>query len=812
MGKECRQHAITKFKYRARSALATVQSGTWLWLSWPWWMAIGLLVVPFLARLWLSRWLFALGIFASLWIVSRKSRVLSGAAILVTLGGIWGTLYGQSTLNRVLPETLIKQDVWVEGTVQDLPRRQSRALRFKFNIDSLEHGSQTHVFSGEVLLNWYKPFPKLKAGQRWRLKLRLKPASGSLNPGGFNYAQWLFSQGIRATGYVREPQNAVLLEGENPVHHFDQLRGQVQQFINARGLEHGGLLNALAVGVRTGISEQQWQVFRDTGTAHLIAISGLHIGMVAAIAYMLGKWLWRNSLLVRTQYPAQKVARIFAVLGAVIYAALAGFSLPTLRALLMLLAYFSLQFLRRNPGSLFSLGFVLLVVLVFNALAPLGAGLWLSFSAVGAIALVVRGEPLSDGRMGSDDPSSVYAGKVKHWFRQWWRVQWAVFIGLLPLSLFFFQQVSLVGLLANFIAIPVIASLVVPLVLLALFCLFVGLQALSAQLLMLADTLLGWLWPLLEWLSGLPFAIWVSPAPAIWVVMLCAAGTMIMLRVGSGKIRFLGALCFLPLLISPRALLEEGAFRLHVLDVGQGLAVVVETQQHAVLYDAGIKYPSGFDAGSAIVVPFLRQQGITGLDGVVASHDNLDHVGGMGSVLRNHPQARRYSSAGFYDRSEPCIAGVKWQWDGVRFSFVYPEPGNSGTDNNDSCVLKIESRFGSALLTGDIEREAEKRLIERAPVSLRGIDVLVVPHHGSKTSSTEGFIRLLNPTLAIVSAGYLNRFKHPHANILKRYAAHDIRVLNTASSGWIKLEFDQQGVTATPWREVYKRYWLEPEP
>jgi competence protein ComEC len=261
----------------------------------------------------------------------------------------------------------------------------------------------------------------------------------------------------------------------------------------------------------------------------------------------------------------------------------------------------------------------------------------------------------------------------------------------------------------------------------------------------LADTLLSWLWPLLEWLSNLSFSVWRSPAPAVWAVWFCAAGVVILLRPGLGRARFVGLLGFLPLFIVPAPLMQEAAFTLHVLDVGQGLAVVVETQHHSLLYDAGVKYPSGFDVGSAIVVPFLRQQQITRLNAVVASHDNLDHVGGMPSVLTAYPATRRYSSAGFYADSEPCAAGASWQWDEVRFSFLYPASGNKGTDNNDSCVLKIESRFGSALLTGDIEREAERRLLEEAKGSLYGVDVLLVPHHGSRTSSTEAFIRSMDP-------------------------------------------------------------------
>ena len=233
--------------------------------------------------------------------------------------------------------------MWANGTVQNLPQQRARALRFKFKIDSLEYDSRHHAYSGDVLLNWYKPYPELKTGQRWRLKLRLKPAHGSLNPGGFDYEQWLFSQGIRSIGYVRDTHTAILLQPAGLAFRVDQFRAYIKQFIDSQRLKYGGLLNALSVGVRTGISDTQWQIFRNTGTAHLIAISGLHIGMVAGIAYFLGNLLWRHTMLVRTHYSAQRVALIMAILAAIIYDALAGFSLPTLRALLMLVAYFSLH-------------------------------------------------------------------------------------------------------------------------------------------------------------------------------------------------------------------------------------------------------------------------------------------------------------------------------------------------------------------------------------------------------------------------------------------------------------------------------------
>ena len=479
--------------------------------------------------------------------------------------------------------------MWANGTVQNLPQQRARALRFKFKIDSLEYDSRHYAYSGDVLLNWYKPYPELKTGQRWRLKLRLKPAHGSLNPGGFDYEQWLFSQGIRSIGYVRDTHTAILLHPAGLAFRVDQFRAYIKQFIDSQRLKYGGLLNALSVGVRTGISDTQWQIFRNTGTAHLIAISGLHIGMVAGIAYFLGNLLWRHTMLVRTHYPAQRVALIMAILAAIIYAALAGFSLPTLRALLMLVAYFSLQLLRRNPGNLFSLGFVLLVVLLSDPLAPLGAGFWLSFAAVTAIALATRKKHASFRDENGNRVPTAFKQKFKRRFSRWWQIQGAVFIGLLPLTLFFFQQASIVTLRANFIAIPVIASFVVPLILLARVCLSLNLTSLSVGLLTAADRLVGWLWPVLQTLSEWPFSIWESASPALWIMLVCMTGTIILLTPALGKTRVLGALGFLPLFLSTTPELEPGSFKLYMLDVGQGLAVVVERQGHALLYDAGIK-------------------------------------------------------------------------------------------------------------------------------------------------------------------------------------------------------------------------------
>ena len=640
------------------------------------------------------------------------------------------------------------------------------------------------------------------------MTLRLKPAHGSLNPGSFNYAQWLFSQGIRSTGYVRTGQTLKLLSAPQMSPNFDTLRSKILQFIQAQSLRHGGLLSALAIGVRDDISEPQWRILRRTGTAHLVAISGLHIGMVAAIAYFLSQFLWRHSLLSYSQIPAPNMARIGALIAAAFYAALAGFALPTLRALLMLFTYFLLLGLRRNPGVFFSLGFVLMVVLIFDPLAPLGAGLWLSFTAVAVIAMATGGRHQSSSTKGQGTPARISSGRAIRWLRQWWKIQIALFIGLAPLTLLYFQQLTLLSMPANFLAIPLMATLVVPLVLLSLILLMIGLPLPASGLLVVADRLLDILWSALAGLSNLSISIYSSPAPPVWQLLLALLCAFLIISVKSRWARLSAAPGVLLLVIPQYQPTPVDSFKVHVLDVGQGLAVVVQTKSHNLIYDAGIHYADGFDAGRAVVIPFLKQQGIRQLDTAVISHNNLDHYGGMASTLDQFPVEQRYASAGFFANSSNCHRQQNWKWDGVEFGFLHPGEGNTKDDNDASCVLKISSRFGSILLSGDIEKQAESALLQTDEIRQHGVDVLLAPHHGSKTSSSPAFLDALNPRLIVISSGYLNRFKHPHPAVVARYNARDIATLNTAESGWISLTFSDDGIRAQPWREIYRRYWL----
>ena len=812
MAKECQRRPFEAQKHPVHSFWKRNIPADWLIRSWPWWLASGILLVPFTERLRLLEWLLFFLILVVVHVIRRENRLLIRVALLVVSGILWGSLWGDVKLSAGMPDDLAGRDAWVTGTVVSLPEKRSRALRFRFKSDTLEHEELSRPYTHTLLVNWYQPWPALEPGQRWRLKLRMKPAHGSLNPGAFNYEQWLFSQGIAVTAYVREADRAVLLETRGGVYAVERFRARVQHIIQAQGLNNGGVLTALATGVRSDISDAQWKVFRRTGTAHLVAISGLHIGMVAAMGYFVGFRLWRRFALVLTHYPAQSVARLVSLLMAVMYAALAGFALPTTRALLMLVTYYALQWLRRNPGPFFSLGLVMLSVLLLDPLAPLSGGFWLSFGAVFAIMMAVRNRDVDSVK--SDVPGTTprLGAVLMKRLILWWRVQLAVFLGLFPLTLFLFQQVPLVSLPANAIAIPVVTLLVVPLVLLALLALILNIPVAAASLLGLADTLLGWLWQLLQPLSDGSLAVIRPPIPQSWEVLVAVLALLLIFLPTLGRARYLGMLGLVPLFFCTAPLLRTGAYQVEVLDVGQGLAVVVRTRDHALLYDAGVRYPSGFDAGSAIVLPFLRQQGVPALDAVVVSHDNLDHAGGFESVLAEFPEAARYASAAFYPESSACLAGQGWEWDGVAFEFLHPQPGSTGSANNDSCVLRIEGQYGSVLLSGDIEKKAEYQMQLDVSDELRDVDVLLIPHHGSRTSSTAGFLNKVDPRLSVVSAGYLNRFGHPHPDVVRHYAERGIPLLNTADGGWINIRIDADGIQATPYRAVYRRYWLNARP
>lgn len=721
--------------------------------------------------------------------------------MLAVLGFLCALLHVAFTLRAGIPEQATGRDLRVEGIVASIPSKDPSRQRFVFVIDRF------HAPAGGVTglprplrarLDWYGHSPVLTAGERWRLTVRLKPPHGLMNPGGFDYETYLLRARIRATGYVRAgPTNTLLHKTHRYAIH--RIRQQVLMDVSQRlvGLEHAGLVPALSVGVRGGLTETEWNVFRATGTAHLVAISGLHIGLVAGLVFWVVRRLWMLSAGATLRVPSTRVAALAAMVAALGYAALAGFSVPTERALVMTTVVLLGLFLRRAVMPSVSLSWALFGVLLVEPLAVLSVGFWLSFGAVSALLYAMT------NRVG------LTGNRFLQTALGWGRVQWAASLGLLPLMLLFFQSQPLVAPLANLVAVPWMSFVVVPLTLVG-----VGLSTLSTALssivMELALSAFEPLWHVLEWLARQRWEHEVYRDVTWWMVLSALTGTLILLAPRGFPGRWVGCLWLLPALFpGAHATLPHGAFGLTVLDVGQGLSVVVRTRSHVLIYDAGPRFGTNFDAGRSVIVPFLRAQGVGFVDAMVLSHAHSDHIGGAPSVLEHLTVGELYQGgAQRWPMGTSCQVGQGWRWDGVDFEFLHPPPGSRSTGNDASCVLRVAGSGGSALLPGDIEQPVEDALLRGATARLR-CDILVAPHHGSGTSSSSGFLAAVQPRFLVFSTGYLNRFGFPHPAVLARARGSGAELFFTPRDGAIRFEVTPHGGVAPPRlaREQMRRPW-----
>ncbi|NIP74297.1 MAG: DNA internalization-related competence protein ComEC/Rec2 [Gammaproteobacteria bacterium] len=717
------------------------------------------------------------------------------APLWVAVGFLWALLFAGAALDRRLPEALEGSDLVAEGSIASVPQQRARSTRFAFQIIRLLREGSAVPAPGRVRLSWYGQPPPLRAGDRWRLTVRMKRPSGFMNPGGFDYEGWLFHHGYAATGYVRaDPANRRL--GPPPFPALDRLRQHIALSVDQvlQGRPQRGTIKALAIGERGDVSPAHWEVLTRTGTSHLLAISGLHIGLVAGLVFFGVRRLWTLWPALSSWRPAVKAAALSAMGAALGYAALAGFSVPTRRALIMLAVGMGALVLQRGVRPSRVLALALAAILVLEPLSVLEAGFWLSF---GAVAVLLYGVT---GRVGPRGP----------WWR-WGRAQWLVALGLLPLTLLFFQRASVVAPLANLVAVPWVSLLVVPAVLGGVALLGVS-PAAGGWLLGLAERALGLLWQPLAWLAGQPFAQWTQPAPPAWALAFAVLGALLLLAPRGLPGRSLGALLLLPALLVRPPAPPPGTARLCQLDVGQGLAVVVRTHRHVLVYDTGARFSPRFDAGSAVVAPYLRSQGVRRIDRLVLTHGDNDHIGGLQGLtartkvsdwLAGEPEAVRGVPA------RACRAGESWRWDGVSFSVLHPSPEDDGLHGNDrSCVLRVDAGGAAALLTGDIQAPVERRLLGRSPGALAA-DVLVAPHHGSNTSSTPGFVSAVRPRYVLFAVGYRNHYGFPRPRVVARYRALGARVLDSARHGALCLLLDSgQGVRdLRSYRREGRRYW-----
>ena len=751
-------------------------------------MVIGMLAIQSLPSLpppWV--W-FPLGVAAGL--LAPRGRVFWAAML---LGLCWAGVQGSWRLGDRLPPGDHRVEAQVEGWVLGIPSRMDGGERFDFMVSRVL-SPPGGIVPGKARVSWYEGMRPMKAGERWCLRLSLRSPRGMMNPGGFDYEQWLFTQGIGAVGYVRDdPANRLVESRFSPAASLQAGRQALYDRLGEVWTNSpvAGLLKALVMGEQDDIGRDQWEVLRRTGTAHLIAISGSHIGLVAGLAFLLTlrvcAWLGIQ------RWSPPSLAAWAGMLAAFLYSALADFTIPTQRALIMIAVAMGAIISRRHHRWMQVMALALIAVTLWDPLAVIAPGFWLSYGAVALIAYTVsaRLQPLNRLRL-------------------MMRINWVTALGLAPLLLLFFRQVSLVAPIANLVAVPVLGMLLIPLGLMGALLLGAA-PTVGHWLLGLAEWVMRAAWRVLEWFSSWPYAQWTLAEPPVWSVLLSVLGVVLLLAPRGIPARWLGGVLLLPALLYQPARPDRGAFRFTLLDVGQGLSAVVETHERVLVFDTGARFSSSFDMGNAVIEPYLRQRGLDRIDALVISHDDNDHIGGARSLLAAFPVDELLTSApGRLSEfsARPCHSGQRWEWDGVSFTMLGPfSLGLSENDN--SCVLKVDGAGGTVLLTGDIEAWGETALLNQPGDRLRS-DILVAPHHGSKTSSSEAFLDRVSPRWALIPASYLNRFGFPHPLVLARYRARGIAAMTTGEGGALTLEVNGKTAGPQPYRAGHRRYWRQP--
>jgi competence protein ComEC len=735
-------------------------------------------------------------------------------------------------LDAAMQPALEGSDVEVVGVVTAMPQRLETGLRFRFDVEAAHLNDKPVTLPPRLLLSWYRrsfndgnasiddgasldldsAAAQPNAGERWQFTVRLKAPHGSANPHGFDYELWMWEQGAGASGYVREnkKQTPPKLLGRvnwSPAYSMERARAVIRDRVFQRlgdpnDKMSSGVLAALITGDQNAIERADWDIFRATGVAHLMSISGLHITMFAWLAALLLGKLWRRSVRLTSRLvwalPASHAGLIGGLLLATLYAWFSGWGVPAQRTIWMLatVALLRLWGLRWPWYATWLLAAV--VVLTVDPWAMLSAGFWLSFVAVAVLFASDSGEKIN----------------------KWWgmlREQWLITLALAPLTLLLFQQVSMVGLLANAMAIPAITLVVTPLAMLG-----VALNPLWDA----AALAIGWLGIALKWMASLPYAVYTAPAPPLVLSIIAVLGGVMLVLPFALKKRLIviGCACclILPAMLWQPARPHVGQFELFAIDIGQGNAVLVKTAHHSLLFDAGPRFSRESDAGHRTIVPLLRALGER-LDVLMLSHRDSDHTGGAKAVLAMQPQASVLTSVvrpaelaalGLPATSEPCYAGQSWVWDGVRFDVLHPAQSDLAAEpplkpNAIACVLKITNADvpnpQSVLLTADIETPQEQALLGLQADALAST-VLLVPHHGSKTSSSEAFLNAVKPKIALVQAGYRNRFAHPRPEVMARYDERRIKTYLSASCGAMSWASDKPDVM-TCQRDVGRRYW-----
>ena len=753
---------------------------------------------------------------------SRNSSIAKKLAImslLFTLGFAWNARYADNRLENILPIELEGKEFSLEGRVAAIPQSNSSGAKFAFEVDRAIAGKEIiQHFPKRIYLSWQpawrnpQEIPEVIPGQRWKLKTKLKRPYGSLNPYTFDFERWSFHQDFGASGSVRSGE--LLMNRDIAWLDFElrmelarwHLRKKIQSMLPGDA-RYVGVLIALVMGDQNAINQDDWQVFNATGIGHLISISGLHVTMLAGVGASLATFIWRR----RTWpliAPVSKVAAVSGFATAFIYAWLAGFQIPAQRTMYMVGVVAFALWTGRNPRSFDIWWWALAFVLLIDPMAPYTPGFWLSFGAVAAI-LYAMGD--SQGLLGIPTGKELevhWMQRVFQALREACRVQAVVTLALLPFTLFWFYQVSIVSPIANAFAIPLVSYIVTPLAIAgALLPEFI-----SPYLLLPAHGSMEYLANTLEWMAGWSWSVVWSRQPEWWMLLLSGCGIIYAIRPGdigeTWKGRLLAITLSAPLFFWPsqfNAHLNQGEFRVIVLDIGQGTAVLIETANRRLLYDTGPIQGKKDDAGQRVILPYLRGRGISQIDRMVISHSDSDHIGGAASLLKQiqfgsmmgslpsanpllqNLQARKIPAL-------PCRFGQRWEWDGVEFVIWHPHEETvfaeqyPGKPNEMSCVLEVRNQQSSLWLTGDVERQGEAEITERLDKKmLQEIGdrelIFMAPHHGSKTSSSLALLKRLEPNQAFAQNGYRNRYGHPHPDVIARYLGLGIPFYQTPQTG-----------------------------
>lgn len=714
----------------------------------------------------------------------KRHKTLCLNLAMFLFGFAWMGITSHQIINSQIDDTHLNHPILVKGVIDDLPEISRQKTKFIFRA--------IQPFEGRLKLSWYGVNrPDLQTGDAWQLQLKLKRNNGYQNTGGFDYEKWLFYKRFDATGYVRSSSFNQLIT-PNLDSSIDQIRQKIRQALqpSLSDKDFAGVINALIIGDRSLIKDEHWNLFKSTNTTHLSVISGLHIGLISGFVFLLAQFLWRRCKRCALTIPAQVLGAYFGLISAFLYALIAGFSIPTARAFIMASVVFISIIFRRHHNVWQLYGLALMLVLVYNPVSIFSIGFWLSFYVV---AVIIYGARQHQNRS---------------WLYRLIYIQLLISIATIPLTAWFFSSGAVLSPIANLIAIPIFSFIVTPLSLIGALFSLNGLIYLGDLSFSIANHALVALSYLLEYLHQFDFNQWHYSQTSPLDLGLFILAIFIAISPKGLKLRRLSIPIIALMLFIPNAKIAKNSVLITTLDVGQGLAHVVQTQNHVLLFDTGASYPSGFNIGESVINPYLRAKRIQHLDRIIISHGDNDHIGGLKSVLEAFSVGKILTSASYkiQPESHACFTGQSWQWDGVLFEIFNPVQTDEFKGNNASCVLKISNNQHSILLTADIEKKTEHRLVREIKDKLKS-DILLAPHHGSKTSSTQAFLTAVSPSIVVVSSGYKNRFKHPAETITDRYQANNIKLIKTSCAGQIDITLSDT-IKIKEYRQENARYYL----